>query len=689
MKHFWTGFWLLTAIARFPTATFAAPTVMFSEEPTPPSQTPNDNSDEPQIEFYTQDDPEAEEIKFDKPKLHDFWPKNTAYLFVRNKPIADSVADFCKMQGIDAVLSERLKDNKQRVNRSFEKMYPTHIWDQLAKAYGLLWFFDGHALYVYESGEIQTQIFKIHPLQIDPLLEVIDTMGFYGSNMRIRPMREGGILIVSGTPKMIELLTSITENISLYKTSETDRLDVKVFHLKHAWADDKEIGGLKIPGVATLLDNILGKQENTANALQPATQTASAKKITSLREKDTDEKNKKETPKEDEKTDKKAENSEDGGEKIKSDGGVITVDPRQNAVIVKDYRHKLPMYQELIDLLDVPTELIEIQAAIVNVSKGCNFRIGSDGVTVSSSHHDRTWFSYKPNSSSDTTAGKGLNVQLNGVVNGIQFMTAINTLAGKNLSKVLARPSVITMNNLTAVMEQGKTHYFEVQGNKSGDMYSVDANTNLKVTPHLLTQNGQKCIQLVLDIKDESFSPSEGKEKASTNTSSIATQALVYEGQSILVGGYFSEDYADGDSGVPVLKDVPVLGHLFKKSSRKKTISERLFLITPKIIRLSAGDPYSGLFKTPSNLTDSRELMQIQCWQSDGSTDTARLNSKYFEDPLDPSPSDATPAEGSKSDNHSKAKSHKKMSRTARLYAKKHKKAKQDDLENMHDSHEE
>ena len=347
------------------------------------------------------------------------------------------------------------------------------------------------------------------------------------------------------------------------------------------------------------------------------------------------------------------------------------------------------MYQELIDLLDVPTELIEIQAAIVNVSKGCNFRIGSDGVTVSSSHHDRTWFSYKPNSSSDTTAGKGLNVQLNGVVNGIQFMTAINTLAGKNLSKVLARPSVITMNNLTAVMEQGKTHYFEVQGNKSGDMYSVDANTNLKVTPHLLTQNGQKCIQLVLDIKDESFSPSEGKEKASTNTSSIATQALVYEGQSILVGGYFSEDYADGDSGVPVLKDVPVLGHLFKKSSRKKTISERLFLITPKIIRLSAGDPYSGLFKTPSNLTDSRELMQIQCWQSDGSTDTARLNSKYFEDPLDPSPSDATPAEGSKSDNHSKAKSHKKMSRTARLYAKKHKKAKQDDLENMHDSHEE
>ena len=686
MKRLWTGFLFLTAIARFPTAMFAAPTVMFSEEP--PSQTPNDNADEPQIEFYTQDDPEAEEIKFDKPKLHDFWPKNTAYLFVRNKPIADSVVDFCKMQGIDAVLSERLKDNKQRVNRSFEKMYPTHIWDQLAKAYGLLWFFDGHALYVYESGEIQTQIFKIHPLQIDPLLDVIDTMGFYGSNMRIRPMREGGILIVSGTPKMIELLTSITENISLYKTSETDRLDVKVFHLKHAWADDKEIGGLNIPGVATLLNNILGKQENAENALKSASQTASAKKITSLREKDTDEKNKKETPKENEKTDEKAENSEGGGEKVKSEGGVITVDPRQNAVIVKDYRHKLPMYQELIDLLDVPTELIEIQAAIVNVSKGCDFKIGSDKVTISSTrHNNRTWFSYKPVSTNDT----GLNVQLNGVVNGVQFMAAINALASKQLSKVLARPSVITMDNLTAVMEQGKTYYLEVKGNKAGDMYSVDAKTNLKVTPHRITKDGQTCIQLILDIKDESFSaPEEGNNaRAGTETSSIATQALVYEGQSILVGGYFSEGYLDGDSGVPVLKDVPILGHLFKSSSKKKEISERLFLITPKIIRLSANDPYRGLFKTPSNLTDSRELMQIQCRQSDGSTDAARSNSKYFEDPLDPSPSDATPAKGSKSDNHSKAEPHKKMSRTARLYAKKHKKAKQDDLENLHDSHEE
>ena len=607
MKRFWAGFWFLTAIIRFPNAMFAAPTVMFSEEPPPPSQTPNDktpndNADEPQIEFYTQEAPEAEEIKFDKPKLHDFWPKNTAYLFVRNKPIADSVADFCKMQGIDAVLSERLKNNKQRVNRSFEKMFPTHIWDQLAKAYGLLWFFDGHALYVYESSEIQTQIFKIHPMQIDPLLEAIDAMGFYGSNMRIRPMREGGILIVSGTPKMIELLTSITENISLYNTSETDHLDVNVFHLKHAWADDKAVGGLNIPGVATLLDNILGQQEKSENALKPAAKKTTAKKISSVREKGTeDPKGKKKPTKEEEKKDEGTDESETETDKTKSEGGVITTDPRQNAVIVKDYRRKMPMYRELIDKLDVPLELIEIQAAMVNVYKGCNFQIGSDSVTVQSQNRKQAHFTYKAIGSGDNsdTVSKGLTVNLNGVVNGIQFMSAVNTLAGKNLGKILARPSVLTMDNLTAVMKQGKTHYFMVTGSKNGDMYSVEASTDLNVTPHLFTQDGKTCIQLILNIEDESFetSPAAGS-NASTVSSSISTQAVVYEGQSVLIGGYFSEDYNDNDSGIPVLKDVPVLGHLFKSHNRKKQISERLFLITPKIVRLSASDPYRGLFKT-------------------------------------------------------------------------------------------
>jgi len=169
------------------------------------------------------------------------------------------------------------------------------------------------------------------------------------------------------------------------------------------------------------------------------------------------------------------------------------------------------------------------------------------------------------------------------------------------------------MNNLTALMDQSKTFYYEVKGQKSGDMYSISGSTTLHVTPHLCACDGKPQIQLILDIKDESVDPGSSDTKPSTNSSSISTQALVYEGQSVLIGGYFAEDYVKGEKGVPVLKDIPLLGYLFKTSTKTKTISERLFLITPRLIHLSSSDPYKEVFDTPSNLTRSDELMQIQC----------------------------------------------------------------------------
>ena len=594
---------------------FASPVIRFQEVHSPGSLQSEENHPQIQVELNDLADvPVEEEIE---PSDHAFWPTSTTYLFLRDKPLATAIIDFCKMQDISAVLSEKLQNNLQHVNQSFEKAYPVQIWEQLAKSCGLMWFYDGRVLYVYESDEIQTRILKIHPLQIEPLLQMIHEMKFCGSNMGIHPMREGGILVVSGAPKMIELLESITENMRLYKTSEMDRMDVKLFPLKHAWADDKAIGGLTIPGVATLLNNILGEQESTNNRLTPADKDSSAKKISSVREGEKEKEEKKADSKENKEKSKESDAAAETQDIAKSERGIITTDARQNAVIVKDYHHKLPMYQELIQRLDVPLELIEIHAAIVNVSKGCDLNVGTDSITVKSGKSEKITFKYLANAEADAsnTSKSGLNFSLNGIVHGGQFLAAINALESKNLSKILARPSVVTMNNLTAVMDQSRTYYFAVEGYRSGDMYSVSGSIKLNVTPHLIEQDGQTCIQLILDIKDESVSPGKGEEKASTNSSSISTQALVYEGQSVLVGGYFSEEYQDGDKGVPFLKDIPILGYLFKTKTKNKTISERLFLITPKIIHLSSSDPYQGLFRTPSNLLDSRELMQIQCHQ--------------------------------------------------------------------------
>ena len=64
----------------------------------------------------------------------------------------------------------------------------------------------------------------------------------------------------------------------------------------------------------------------------------------------------------------------------------------------------------------------------------------------------------------------------------------------------------------------------------------------------------------------------------------INTQAMVEVGQSLLIGGYYYEQKSEGDSGVPILKDIPILGHLFKSSSTSGRQMERLILITPRIV---------------------------------------------------------------------------------------------------------
>ena len=193
-------------------------------------------------------------------------------------------------------------------------------------------------------------------------------------------------------------------------------------------------------------------------------------------------------------------------------------------------------------------------------------------------------------------------------------MGAIKVLEDKNYSKILARPSVITMDNLTAVMDQSETYYLPAAGTKSSDLYSITGSTKLQVTPHIINTLGKPQIQLVLDVKDESVTPNTGEgNKSKVDSSSISTQAVVYEGQSVLVGGYFKESFTNGNTGIPFLKDLPFVGNIFKNTTKNKGTSERLFLITPKIIRMSAGkDKFEGLFATPSTLLKPDERVPMK-----------------------------------------------------------------------------
>ena len=271
-------------------------------------------------------------------------------------------------------------------------------------------------------------------------------------------------------------------------------------------------------------------------------------------------------------------------------------------MLVSDFAYRMPYYEEVIRSLDKPVELVEIHAAIVDIDTnasrelGVNFRgkgggnwqgggsLGSENTPVGGD---------TPGISTDLSSGGALlsTIYTHG---SDYFMASINALESENAARMLGRPSVLTVDNVEAVLENTTTYYIPLRGQEAVDLYRVEAGTVLRVTPHIIHEGGKTSIKLAVSVQDDQNDASSGYqtvgESGDTLTvnpikqTRINTQAMVEAGQSLLIGGYYYEQKSEGDSGVPILKDIPILGHLFKSSSTSGRQMERLILITPRIV---------------------------------------------------------------------------------------------------------
>lgn len=578
-------------------ASFAGELVVY---PTLPPKIRNSIDSAKIDDFFATDEKDDDKV----PKKDNlFWTNSAIHHFSFGEKLPNMIRDFCSIQDISIVLSDQVLNSEQKINRSFRDVLPVDVWEQLTKTYGLLWFYDGNILYVYTATENITKVLQIGSDKLDSLLNLVNQLGFYSSRIDIKAIKDAGVLIVSGPPKFIALLEDLAKNIQIAQKLEVDDTCIKFFKLKHAWALDKKIGNILIPGVASTLNTLLGsKKEKTKEFSQKDIDLSDIHRVKSEKgvlDEFSSRNNKEKAEKEQKNEDKQEQNNNS----IPA-GGLITTDSRQNAVIVRDSLKNMHFYEDLIAKIDVPLELIEIKAAIIAINNNASFGAGTNSIELKSNkstHHVKIYPLAESTSKSNT-------FDIKGIVNGGEFLTAISALESANSAKLLARPSVITMDNLEAVMDRSETIYRRVSGEKVTDMYPITSSTTLKVTPHIiLDENNVPKIQLILDIKDGK-NIADGGSDPNISSSSIITQAAVYEGQSVLVGGYFQESQEKSDSGIPVLKDIPFLGYAFKNKSKSKSVAERLFLITPTIIRLSSGveDPYKDYFK---NVEEGQSLL--------------------------------------------------------------------------------
>jgi len=270
-------------------------------------------------------------------------------------------------------------------------------------------------------------------------------------------------------------------------------------------------------------------------------------------------------------------------EGILSARGSAMLDVRTNTLIVRDIAARLRDVEILITELDVPVSQVLIEARIVNASLETGRELGVRwGLSLGSAHDVSAQMS--GDELQLQVDNRGVSQLRIGALRTAQLLEwELAMLESQGQAELMARPTVITQDNSPASIRSGVRIPYQAQagGTAGGSITQfVDAVLALDVTPKV-TPDGR--IILNLHLRQDSVASGSGDVPA-INTNTVETRVLIDNMNTLVLGGIFREEQTRQESGTPVLKDLPWLGGLFRRSVTASRRTELLIFITPQII---------------------------------------------------------------------------------------------------------
>jgi len=266
-------------------------------------------------------------------------------------------------------------------------------------------------------------------------------------------------------------------------------------------------------------------------------------------------------------------------------GVQITIDERLNYLIVKATKEQLDFIEILIAELDVRTKQILIEAFIVESSEEFGEALGAKfGITGPNAN-----ILGLRGGSTDTVDITGLfenEGTITGNALGLILGTSTKNLAidlkaseTKGITKILSNPRVFTLDGITAEITQvDEIPYTKIEdGETSIDL--KEAGITLKVTPVIV---GDGNIILTVEIEKSTVDLTIENPPIAKNT--ITTKLLIQDKTIVVIGGLYIEDFVGAESKTPILGDLPLIGNLFKKETKKDKRKEILVFLAPTII---------------------------------------------------------------------------------------------------------
>ena len=276
-------------------------------------------------------------------------------------------------------------------------------------------------------------------------------------------------------------------------------------------------------------------------------------------------------------------------------GVSATVDPRNNQIIITDTADMVKMARSTVERIDKVTPQVMIEARIVeatkNFSRSLGTRWGVDGGPIFNKEGlgglipegaiEFDMSATNPPSSSLGSIGISFT-KLEGWPFSL-LNAQLQASESQGAVKIISAPKILTLDNRQALIKQGVSYpltRLDADGNTVTEFQDVAL--ELQVTPHVTPDNR---ISMEISITNNEIGSVINNETSFT-TKEAQTELLVNDGDTVIIGGIRKTRKDDGGAGIPGLKNVPLVGWLFKSESISEDLEEMLIFITPQIVLL-------------------------------------------------------------------------------------------------------
>ncbi|MEJ2396818.1 MAG: type IV pilus secretin PilQ [Gammaproteobacteria bacterium] len=304
------------------------------------------------------------------------------------------------------------------------------------------------------------------------------------------------------------------------------------------------------------------------------------------------------------------------GNSLVSKRGNVTVDARTNKLLIQDTQKNLDAIAALVQELDVPVKQVMIESRVVlvttNFSRDLGVQFGVTNQSSSGSTNVGVAGTYSgaegaiDSTGSTTVAGispRSLNVSLpvSGAAGSVGLAVAslpFGTLLDLELSaseaegqtQIVSSPKVITSDQHKAKILQGtEIPYLQASSSGAASVAFKQAALKLEVTPQI-TPDNRINMDLVVTKDSPDYAhaiviPGLGASAPPILKQEVDTNILVNNGQTIVLGGVYEQTKSDTVTRVPFFGDLPLVGFLFRNTSKSDQKSELLIFVTPKIVK--------------------------------------------------------------------------------------------------------